>query len=531
MGLAKLAVTRYTYRMNEVTLSLPEARWATVPMVARTSLLQQLDALCQENAALRSRNRALQAHLQDCQAHQAQNAELQAQVSGLQAEVQELRARAGQNSSNSSRPPSSDLPQAPVQAKSPRRPSGRKRGGQPGHRGSFRQLLPPEQVAAVVVVVPRVCRHCGQPFPNVPARRPSRVWRHQVVELLKLGARVTEYQMQTRRCPACGKRTRGELPAGVSLRPFGPGLTAVAAMLSGRYRLSRREVRSALQEFWDITVSLGAITTLEQAQSVALKPVYTEVREAIPNAEVVNMDETGWREDKHRAWLWTVVTAALTVFHIDRHRSGAVVEALLGPAFAGVVGSDRYAAYHRFLAKQRALCYAHLKRDFQALVDRGGAAAEIGRWGLAEIQRLFALWHRFREGEFDRKALLRKLAPLKARMGRLLWRGEDCPDQKAAGLCRELNKWWEALWTFTQVEGVEPTNNVSERALRPAVLWRKGSFGSDSPAGSRFVERMLTVAATCRQQGRRLLDFLVAAGEAALNSTPAPSLLPAQQGV
>lgn len=149
---------------------------------------------------------------------------------------------------------------------------------------------------------------------------------------------------------------------------------------------------------------------------------------------------------------------------------------------------------------------------------------------LAEIGRLFALWHRFREGEFDRKVLLRKLVPLKARMGRLLWRAEESPDPKAAGLCRQLNQWWEALWTFTQVEGVEPTNNVSERALRPAVLWRKGSFGSDSQAGSRFVERMLTVVATCRQQGRRLLDFLVAAGEAALKGTPAPSVLPASQG-
>jgi transposase len=147
------------------------------------------------------------------------------------------------------------------------------------------------------------------------------------------------------------------------------------------------------------------------------------------------------------------------------------------------------------------------------------------RWGLAEIERLFALWHRFRAGEFDRKAFQRKLVPLKAQVGRLLWRSEDSGDPKAAGLCRELNKWWEALWTFTRVEGVEPTNNVSERALRPGVLWRKGSFGNDSPAGSRFVERMMTVGATGRQQGRRLLDFLVSAGDAALQGTPAPSLL------
>ena len=153
----------------------------------------------------------------------------------------------------------------------------------------------------------------------------------------------------------------------------------------------------------------------------------------------------------------------------------------------------------------------------------------VGRWGLAEVERLFALWHRFRVGELNRQELRRQLIPLQARLGRLLRRGQKHPDRKAAGLCRELSKWWPALWTFARVEGVEPTNNGAERALRPAVLWRKGSFGSDSAAGSRFAERLLTVAATCRQQGRSLLDFLAAAGEAALHGTALPSLVPARQ--
>jgi transposase len=218
------------------------------------------------------------------------------------------------------------------------------------------------------------------------------------------------------------------------------------------------------------------------------------------------------------------------VFSIDRSRGGAAIEALLGPEFAGVVGSDRWSAYSRFPAERRALCHAHLKRAFQGLMDRGGETEPVGRWGLAEIERLFGLWHRFRAGEFDRKELQRRLIPLQARMGRLLRRGQENADRKAAGLCRELTKWWLALWTFARVEGVEPTNNGAERALRPGVLWRKGSFGCDSEAGSRFAERLLTVAASCRQQGRGLLDFLVAAGEAALHGTAAPSLLPAREG-
>jgi transposase len=161
-------------------------------------------------------------------------------------------------------------------------------------------------------------------------------------------------------------------------------------------------------------------------------------------------------------------------------------------------------------------------------VDWGGEAEPVGRWGLAEIERLFALWHRFRAGEFDRKELQRRLIPLQARLGRLLRRGQDNPDRKAAALCRPLSKWWSALWTFARVEGVEPTNNVAERALRPAVRWRKGSSGSDSAADSRFAERLLTVVASCRQQGRPLLDFFVAAGEAALRRSPAPFLIPAR---
>jgi transposase len=345
--------------------------------------------------------------------------------------IRELEAQLGQTSANSSRPPSSDPPQAPPRPKAP--PSGRQRGGQPGHRGTCRGLLPSEQVDEVVVVVPAVCRHCEQPFPEGAARGRGRAWRHQVVELLPLAVRVTEYQMAVRRCAACGKRTRADLPPGVSRRPFGVRLTAVVALLSGRYRLSRREVRQLLQELWQVRVSLGAVVRQEQAQSAALAPIVEEARAAVLQAPVVNMDETGWQQEQQRACLWTVVTDTLTVFRIDRRRNGAVVEALLGADFTGVVGSDRWPVYNRFPAERRAICHAHLKRHFQGLVDRGGEAEPIGRWGLAEIERLFALWHRFRAGEFDRQELRRRLVPLQARLGRLLRRGQETPGSQSGG--------------------------------------------------------------------------------------------------
>src|SRR5262249_2488206 len=195
---------------------------------------------------------------------------------------------------------------------------------------------------------------------------------------------------------ACGKRTRAALPAGVPRRPFGARLTAVMALLSGRYRLSRREVRQLLQDLWAVRVSLGAVVRQEQAQSAAMAPIVEEAQAAVPQAPVVNMDEPGWRQEKWRAWLWTVVTAELTVFRIDRSRGGAVVSTLLGSEYGGVVGSDRWSAYSQFPADRRALCWAHVKRAFQGLMVRGGEAVPIGRWGLAEIERLFALWHLFR---------------------------------------------------------------------------------------------------------------------------------------
>jgi transposase len=319
--------------MIETPLPLAPELWATVPAPDQAPLLEQLATLRLDNAALRAENVVLQAR------------------------IRELEARLGQDSSNSSRPPSSDPPHVPPKRRP--RPSGRNRGGQPGHRGVFRALLPVEQVDALVAVVPERCRHCGQPFPEPAARRRGRVWRHQVVELLPLAVRVTEYQMVMRRCPDCGKRTRADLPAGVPRRAFGARLTAVIALLSGRYRLSRREVQQLLQDLWAVRVSLGAVVRQEQAQSAALAPVVEEARAAVQEAAVVNMDETGWREEQHRAWLWTAVTAELTVFWIDRSRGGAAIEALLGSAYTGVVESDRWSAYSRFPATRWALCHAH----------------------------------------------------------------------------------------------------------------------------------------------------------------------------
>jgi transposase len=320
--------------MIETTLALAPDQWTAGPALDQAPLLEQVATLRLENVTLRAENAVLQQR------------------------IRELEAHLGQDSSNSSRAPSSDPPQAA--RKRQRMPSGCKRGGQPGHRAAYRALVPVDQVDEIVAVLPERCRHCQWSFPDPAGLTRGRVWRHQVVELLPLAVQVTEYQMVVRRCRACGRRTRGDLPAGVSRRAFGPRLTAVVALLGGRYRLSRREVRQLLRDLWQVRLSLGAVVRQEQVQSAALAPVIEEARAAVQQAAVVNMDETGWRQERQRAWLWTGLTAELTVFRIDRSRSGAVVDALLGTDFAGVVGSDRWSAYQRFPADRRALCWAHL---------------------------------------------------------------------------------------------------------------------------------------------------------------------------
>jgi len=302
----------------------------------------------------------------------------------------------------------------------------------------------------------------------------------------------------------------------------------VAALLVGRYRLSRREAVACLAELGEVELSIGALARLEQVTSVALEPVVDEVARAVQQAPVANLDETGWWQGKTRSWLWTVVTEALTLFRLDQHRSKAVAQALLGGDWAGIVGSDRYSAYRYLPLDQRQLCWAHLIRDFRKIAAYNHHQRPLGERLLNIATRIFAVWHRFRAEAIERPTLLMELAPLQVELRRALEDGLDPPHAVVAGaLCDNLLDSWPALWTFAHIDGVEPTNNAAERALRPAVLWRKGSFGTQSDDGSRFVERIMTVAASCKQQGRGLLDFLVAAISAARFGLPPPSLVPA----
>ena len=439
----------------------------------------------------------------------------------LEARVNDLENRLKLNSTNSSKPPSSDP--IGLKRKPPTPSSGKKRGGQPGHRKAYRALVPPEKIRETFHCKPIACRRCGHelsgddPEPLV----------HQVAELPKIEPIVDEYRLHRLACSSCGETTCGALPPGVPIGCFGPYLQAVLAVLAGAYRLSKRQIQQLVSDLFTLSISTGMVSKLERQSAIALEGPYNELAMSVHESEVVNIDETSWRENRLKAWLWTTVTGFCTVFTIAKSRSGEIAAALLGSKDEQVVGSDRFSAYEWIKASCRQVCWAHLRRDFQAMIDRGGNGERIGKQLLSLSNRLFRHWHRVRDGTLPWNAFQKRMRSLRREVKQTLLEGSRCPCAKTAATCFELLKVEEGLWSFSCVEGVAPTNNAAERALRHAVIWRRISGGTDSVHGSRFVERMLTVVATCRQQGRNVLDHLTCCFEAHRCGQTLPSLLPA----
>lgn len=445
----------------------------------------------------------------------------QQQLTQLHAQVADLTARLQQHSQNSSKPPSSDPPSAPPRPA--RTPRGCPKGGQPGHPRHERPDPVPDQIDTVRDHHPPTCPHCQDALS--PTLRDACAVRTQYVwELPLVRPHVTAHHYHTVCCPGCGDLVTAERPADVPPGSFGPQTAATVALLHGRYRLSDREIPALLHDLYRLPLSLGSVVSLQQIVSCALAPAYAAIQTIVQQQPHLNMDETGWKEAGKRRWLWVAVSRVATLFHVATSRGGKVITTLVGTAFAGVVTSDRLKSYRVLVVDRRQICWAHLIRNLLALAERNG---QLGAWAtdmLAQIEVLFALWHVFRNERIDRATLVASMQPVQATVRAILARGQRRYDQ-AQGLSDELMELWPALWTFVSVEGVEPTNNAAEQALRPAVLWRKGCFGAHSAAGNTFVERILTVAATCRQQERHLLTFLTMAVDAYWQGQPAPTLV------
>jgi transposase len=453
---------------------------------------------------------------------QQQIAQLQQENTALRQRVADLEARLNQHSQNSSKPPSSDPPSAPPRPA--RAPRGRKAGGQPGHPPHERAAPDPEHIDQLRDHYPQLCPTCRDPLATVRhdacAIQTQFVWDIPLVR-----PHITAHHYHTVCCPGCGGLVSAERPPDVPPGAFGPRTVAAVTILRGDYHLSERNLSRLLADFFGLPISLGSVVALQQTGSAALAPVYAAIHTAVQQQDRCNIDETGWKEAGKRRWLWTMVTVIASFFYVATSRNGPALRQVVGMDYAGIVGSDRHRPYLALSPERHQLCWSHLLRNFQALVERGGS---LGVWGadlVALSELVFRLWHLFREGTLERSTFQAAMVPIQAAVHGLLEQGArrcDAPE----GMCQELLAHEDALWTFVREERVEPTNNAAERALRPAVLWRKGCFGAHSAEGNRFVERILTVSATCRKQERHLLTFVTAAIDAYWAGRPAPTLLP-----
>lgn len=442
-------------------------------------------------------------------------------IAKLEAELELLRRQVkGATPQNSSLPPSTQHPHAKPAAR--KRKSRKKRGGQPGHPKHERPLIPTDQCDDVQPLKPPECRRCGA---KLRGSDPEPL-RHQVWELPEIKPCVTEYQRHRLVCPCCGETTCAELPPGVPQGQSGPRLMAFTALLMAYYRQSKRRTAEFLVTLLGQPCSAALTVKIQTQVTAAVGPAYEELVLELPTQSHVNADETATKERNGKAWLWTFVAPLFTVFAVRATRAATAVDQLLTEAFSGVVTCDRAKMYWRVGRIQ--WCWAHLKRDFQAMIDRGDNQAKRLGYDLRRMTcELFEHWGNYRDGKISRAAFVRRMAPVRREVERLLLRGIASGNKSLVGTCQELYAHRDWLWSFVHCEGVEPTNNAGERALRHAVIWRKLSFGTQSAAGSRFVETMLTMIETCRQQHRNAFDYLTAAVKAHLSGQPAPSLLPA----
>jgi transposase len=450
-------------------------------------------------------------------------AERDARIAKLEEELAKLRELLGQHSGNSNKPPSSDPPGAGV--KRPKKKGLRGRGGQKGHRGAHRALVAPEQVDEVVDLYPRECESCWEALPQTPD---AAARRYQHTELAPFVPHTTEYRRHAVVCPCCGYKTRAAYDATRIPRfAFGPRLMAVVALMTGVYHLSRRQTVCLLQELLGVRLSLGSVSAIERRVSGAVEPAVAEVCEHARDAAIKHADGTSWLRAGATLSLWVLATAAVTVFMVLDNGQGATLREELFGRVRGVLVSDRASALKFWSMKRRQICWAHLARKFVSFSERDGPARRIGTELLEYTSLLFDYWSRFRRGELSRATFIARMEPVRREVEALLARAVAAEQPGLSRSCEDILEHREALWTFVERSGVEPTNNHAERELRAFVLWRRRSFGTQSERGDLFAARMMTLAHTARKQGGAVLDFLVACCTPRPLGASAPSLLAA----
>ncbi len=450
-----------------------------------------------------------------------ENAEQAKQIADAEKQIADLERQLAlrlQNSTTSSKPPSSDGLAGRQRERGRRTKSRRTPGGQVGHPGHHRPLVPVERVSQIVPVFPNACRHCHHALPARGRAVTGEPRRHQVTEVPVIEARITEYQCPHVVCPACGKTTQAQVPEDVEGQ-FGPQLTALVAYLTVVCRLPRRVVQALLEAVLQIPISVGSTQKAWEETSAAVATPYQELEDALRRQRVLNCDETGHRTNGEKRWLWTLVAPVYVFYAIATSRGADVLVRLLGPVFAGILGSDRLPTYTTYHQGLRQWCWAHFTRNLLSAQDlaRTASARRFCRDALALQAQLFRRWHRFRGdpqargGPITRDQLITKTLPIEKKFFALGERHLNAADRDVANLARALFVHHQHFFTFIAHEGVEPTNNAAERALRTAVQWRKIMFGTRSAEGEIVVARLLTITRTCQMQQLNALVYLAAA--------------------
>jgi transposase len=470
-----------------------------------------------------------------------QIADREKQIADAEKQIADLeRQLAGRkrNSTNSSKPPSSDGLAGEQRPRGGKHKSKRKPGAQPGHPGHHRRLVPAAEVSVIEVLLPKQCKHCGENLPQKPGRvtTEGEPRRHQVTEVPPVKAHITEYQFPSLVCGHCGKATRAPLPEEIR-GDFGPQLTALIAYWTVVCRLPRRLVEAMLVDVLGIEISLGSTQKAWEEVSQAVEQPVQQLQGQLPREAVLNVDETGWRTNGDKRWIWALVAHQFVFYVVASTRGAEVLVTLLGAFYRGILCSDRWVVYLTYHSGPMQLCWAHLKRNILGIADyaRSPSARQFCRDALAIVARLFRLWYRFRGDlrdrrgnpqPIDRRQLLEKSLPLQKKLFALAEAHLDDADREVRNLATALFIHFQRLFTFLEHEGVEPTNNVAERILRTAVQWRKISFGNRSRNGEIATARLLTVTQTCKRQQRHVLGYLTEAIRSHRRQAPAPSLLP-----
>jgi len=443
-------------------------------------------------------------------------AEQQKQIAALLKENQELKEKLGTNSSNSSKPPSQDQNRASRRSKS----TGRKPGGQPGHTGHKRTFYSQEKVSKTIEVRPEVCPKCAAiSFEQIPVAVEIR----QVIDLPEISPEITQYNIHTCKCQCCWKHVRGDVPKEAE-HGFGPRLMGFVTMLTGEGHLSKRKICSIAAHL-GLKISLGALCKIHRLAGVLLQAPAEAIQQFVLRQDKLNADESGWRIRNKRCWIWIGATPKATFFRIDPSRSYQAYLRIFG-VFAGTLTTDRYGAYNKHKGPKQS-CLSHIDRHFEKMSQRPGVDGSFGRLLEKELDLIFGLWSEFKKGKFSRGVLQNRANEhVENIRAILIFTTREAKNSKSVALAHDLLGRFLTLWLFLFEEGVEPTNNLAERGLRPVVIFRKLSFGNQSDWGARFTERLMTVVCTLRQNSRNTFSFLTELFEAyaTARSPPIPVL-------